>query len=148
MKYFLKKKPYVLGLLIVALLAAILSVTFLRGKKPAVPVAVFDGLVFELEIAKSDQERSLGLGKRTSLCESCGMLFVFPERGIHPFWMKDMQFPLDILWLDGGKVTSIERNVDPHSQEIFTPKVPGNLVLEVNAGKAETIRIGDSILFR
>ena len=50
-----------------------------------------------VEVADTLKKRSLGLGERTSLKKGWGMLFVFEKRKPHRFWMKDMQFPLDII---------------------------------------------------
>ena len=51
-------------------------------------------------IADSDVERKRGLSGRPNLVDGTGMLFVFKESGEHGIWMKDMRFPIDILWLD------------------------------------------------
>ena len=68
-----------------------------------------------------------------------GMLFVFDEQAIQSFWMKDMQFPLDILWIDENKtVVGIERNVSPDTfPQTFSSSQPVVYVLEVNAGWTE-----------
>jgi len=70
------------------------------------------------------------------------MLFVFSESGKHSFWMKGMEFPLDILWLRDGKVVAIEGGVSRDSREIFSPDVVSDQVLELNAGMADGLGIG------
>lgn len=89
-----------------------------------------------LEFAKSAQEQERGLSGRTSLAPLSGMLFLFDAPGLYGVWMKDMHFPLDILWLDGKKrVVAIEENALPSSYpHIFRPSVPARFILEVNAG--------------
>ena len=105
------------------------------------------GETFRVEIVKSPQKRMRGLGRRKSLCENCGMLFVFSKEGRHNFWMKDMEFPLDILWLENGKVVWIEKNISENSEEIFSPPVYSDMVLELNSGIVDKIEIkeGDKI---
>lgn len=89
-----------------------------------------------LEFAKSAQERERGLSRRTSLASGSGMLFLFDTPGLYGVWMKDMHFPLDILWLDGKKrVVAIEENALPASYpRIFRPSAPARFILEANAG--------------
>ena len=90
-----------------------------------------------VEVADTLKKRSLGLGKRTSLKKGWGMLFVFEKRKPHRFWMKDMQFPLDIIWLDNHRIVHIIHNAKPVNSrdepEIMTSPVPVNFVLEIAA---------------
>jgi len=96
-----------------------------------------------VEVADTLQKRSLGLGKRTSLKKGWGMLFVFEKRKPHRFWMKNMQFPLDIIWLDNHRIVHIIHNVKPANYrdepEVMTSPVPVNFVLEIAAGRAEKL---------
>src|SRR3989344_9467711 len=57
------------------------------------------GQVIQVELALSEIERAKGLSKREGLKENEGTLFVFERPGKHHFWMKDMNFPLDIIWI-------------------------------------------------
>lgn len=102
-------------------------------------------------IADTQEERTRGLSSRPSLSQEEGMLFVFEDEGKHSFWMKDMRFPLDILWIDKEKrVVEITLNVSPDSYPgRLIPSVPVLYVLEVNAGWTERngIRIGDKMKF-
>lgn len=52
-----------------------------------------------VELAVSEEERTLGLGNREAIAPQAGMLFVFPRSDFHGIWMKGMRFPLDIIWL-------------------------------------------------
>ena len=98
-----------------------------------------------VEIADTLKKRSLGLGKRTSLKKGWGMLFVFEKRKPHRFWMKDMQFPLDIIWLDNHRIVHIIHNAKPvksrDEPEVMTSPVPVNFVLEIAAGRAAKLRL-------
>jgi uncharacterized membrane protein (UPF0127 family) len=105
----------------------------------------------KVEIADTEEERTLGLSGRNSLCAGCGMLFSFAQRGKYSFWMKDMNFDLDMLWIDGSRVIQIDKNI-PHAggtSEIRFPQAPVDKVLEINAGKSDDlgIRIGDEAKF-
>lgn len=92
-----------------------------------------------VDVAKTDTERSKGLSGRTSLSEEEGLFFVFPVSGDYSFWMKDMNFPIDIIWVnDGLEVISVEANALPQSYpKVFHSEVPARYVLEVSAGFAE-----------
>src|SRR3989344_5995676 len=62
-----------------------------------------------IQIADNDEERSKGLSGVTSLGKSEGMLFVFDSKDVTPsFWMKGMKIPLDIIWIDDGKIVKID----------------------------------------
>ncbi len=67
------------------------------------------------------------------------MLFVFDEPGKHGIWMKDMRFPLDIIWIDNNlRIVDIKKNISPDTfPEVFEPKSDATFVVEVNAGFAE-----------
>lgn len=92
---------------------------------------------FKVEIAEGDKEKALGLGNRRSLCRSCGMLFLFPEKGKRSFWMKNMRFPLDIIWIGENKIVHMEKNIPSDSVEIFSPSEEADMVLEINGGLAD-----------
>ncbi|HAV11295.1 MAG TPA: hypothetical protein DCX32_02000 [Candidatus Moranbacteria bacterium] len=108
----------------------------------AVKNASLDGENLRVEIVDTAEKMRQGLGGRKGICERCGMLFVFSESGKHSFWMKGMEFPLDILWLRDGKVVAIEGGVSRDSREIFSPDVVSDQVLELNAGMADGLGIG------
>ena len=108
-------------------------------------VTTSTGEEIPVEVADTLKKRSLGLGKRTSLKKGWGMLFVFEKRKPHRFWMKDMQFPLDIIWLDNHRIVHIIHNAKPANSkgepEVMTSPVPVNFVLEIAAGGAAKLRL-------
>ena len=108
-------------------------------------VTTSTGEKIPVEVADTLKKRSLGLGKRPSLKKGWGMLFVFEKRKPHRFWMKDMQFPLDIIWLDNHRIVHIIHNAKPanHKEEpeLMTSPVPANFVLEIAAGRASKLRL-------
>lgn len=108
-----------------------------------------------VEIAKTSEERSKGLSGRKSLDAESGMLFVFEKNeSIPSFWMKDMLIPLDIIWIESGKIIKIDKNVQmptvktPDSKlKIYSAGVSVDYVLEVNANYCDTnsIKVGDAV---
>ena len=104
-----------------------------------------------IDIAKSPQERALGLSYRKYVGSYDGMWFVFEEDTDGGFWMKDMVIPLDIIFVDSsGFIVDIKEN-QQICEEDFCPTIkpskPYRYVLEVNANfcKENGITIGDSI---
>lgn len=72
------------------------------------------------------------------MAQDQGMLFVFNAPDTVCFWMKDMRFSLDIIWLDAQKeVVHIEKNVSPETfPKTYCPDKPAQYVIELNAGEA------------
>jgi uncharacterized membrane protein (UPF0127 family) len=103
-----------------------------------------------LEIADTDATRRHGLSGRKDLAFNEGMLFVFDESSIQPFWMKDMLFPLDIIWINQGKVVEVATLKAPSSQAVIPPThVPthkADRVLELNSGQASALGIRQGTL--
>jgi uncharacterized protein len=101
--------------------------------------------------AKNAREYSQGLSGVQDLKEVDGMLFIFPEPNIPYFWMKDMNFPLDIIWINKEMIIKgVEHSVLPESYpEKFEPKTPIKYVLEVRGGWVERagVEIGDTVYF-
>ncbi|MFA5841980.1 MAG: DUF192 domain-containing protein [Candidatus Paceibacterota bacterium] len=95
-----------------------------------------------------------GLSGQESLPPSNGMLFIFDSDDYYRFWMPDMRFPLDIVWIGADKkIVDISKNVPPlldtGKPVFYSPRVPARYVLEVNAGfsDAHGIAPGDNIQF-
>ena len=108
-------------------------------------VTTSTGEKIPVEVADTLKKRSLGLGNRPYLKKGWGMLFVFEERKPHRFWMKDMQFPLDIIWLDNHRIVHINQNAKPatsdNEPDVMTSPVPVNFVLEIAAGRAAKLKL-------
>ena len=112
---------------------------------------------FAVELAVTPQQQAQGLSGRPGLAPSTGMLFIFESEGQHSFWMKDMRFPLDIVWISAERsVVDITEDVSPPDPgqatsdlPTYRPAEPAQYVLEINAGEAESadIRIGDLVEF-
>jgi len=129
---------------------------FLLGQNNAPPNTTeikFAGEVLSVELAKTPQAQQMGLSGRVSLAADHGMLFVFDSESNWGFWMKDMKFPLDIIWFDSNRrVVYIEQDLapcTPQSCPIYTPPTNAMYVLEVNAGfvQAHGVALGDVFSF-
>ena len=145
----MKTQKILIILLVVAVVVA--EILFYLPSKEKTETLSIDGQQILIEIADTREERELGLGKRESLEENHGMLFVFDQPAPYGFWMKDTNFPLDIIWIDQGKrIIYIKEDVQPSSfPNVYSPTSPARYVLEVNAGyaKAHQIKVGDELYF-
>ena len=110
------------------------------------------GIVLNIKVVVTNAEREKGLSGKEGLAENEGMLFVFEKEGYYGIWMKDMNFPIDITWLDKDKkIIHIEKNVGPETYpKVFYALKENNpilnlYVLETEAGFFEKfkIKIGD-----
>jgi len=106
-----------------------------------------------VEVASLPEDITLGLGNRNEI-GSDGMLFVFPEKRPVSFWMYQMRFPLDIVWIDGDRVIGLTTNLPPPEPSQPVEELPSypspaavNQVLEINAGRVEElgITVGDLV---
>ncbi len=106
--------------------------------------------IFDAEVAQTSAQRRQGLMNRQDLCGTCGMLFVFPQSGIHAFWMKSTPLPLDIIWINNGQIVDIVRNTEPYSEKYIIPEKDAQQVLEILSGSVQRfdIKVGDSVRMR
>ena len=113
-----------------------------------------EGFELSAEIPVTGELMSKGLSVKNQLRENESMLFVFEEPLRHTFWMKDMKFPIDIIWLDSnGKIVHIEENLMPCPLVLiclsYAPNADSQYVLETIAGFAQRLNIslGTTIKF-
>lgn len=138
-----------------------LFVTVKISKTPISPpepraYAEVNGQVIFLEVADTDAARAQGLSGRDFLPTDRGMLFLFPNAGRYGFWMKEMRFPIDIVWMRQGTVLGVEADADPQRGipdallRVYYPPVPADQVLELPGGRAAALGIepGAIISFR
>lgn len=145
------------------LLAALLLLGMLQGtaalahQHMALADVVIGDTTVRVEVADTPELQALGLGGRKTLGPKQGMLFVYAEKERHTFWMKRMVIAIDIIWLDNGTVVHVEHDVPPPQTgagdwqlPVYKPDNPGNLVLELAAGRARALglSVGQQVTLR
>lgn len=105
------------------------------------PTAKINNHTFQLTVARSIEEKEIGLSKTTSLFQNQGMIFLFEKPDYYAFWMKNMKLPIDIIFINNDRIVTIRTNLQPPKQEespiIYTPLKPADKVLEIQAGLSE-----------
>jgi uncharacterized protein len=137
--------------LVLALVGAAAVYILWPQLQPHATIRIGDG-VFAAKVVRTPAEREKGLSGTGSLRDDQAMLFVYESNGKWPIWMKDMNYPIDIVWLDTNKeVVYIVINAPPESYpyETFTPKQDARYVLELPAGTVgqKSIVIGKEASF-
>lgn len=137
------------GLIITLTLALLFSLSAC-DKKPPLPYAKINGRIIKLELADTPELIVKGLSGRATLAEDRGMLFIFPGKKTENFWMKEMNFPLDIIWINDDLIVKIDANLSPEGIKpinIYSSNSPVNYVLEVNAdwSRRHDVKVGDKI---
>ncbi|MFA6601500.1 MAG: DUF192 domain-containing protein [Candidatus Paceibacterota bacterium] len=102
-------------------------------------------------VASTSEAEERGLSGQISMPSDSGMLFTFENPGSYGFWMKDMNFPLDLVWMSEDKsVVGITANLSPDTYpNVFLPPSDISYVLELNAGASQKFGIatGTSLIF-
>lgn len=128
-----------------ALFVGLLCLAVLTRNNTAV---MLDGHVYQVTVADTDAARQKGLGGTASLPTGYGMLFVFNSDSPWVFWMKDMHYAIDIVWLDVGKHVVARVHATPDSYpHTFTPPKPARYVLELPSEAAAHVKQGDTASF-
>ncbi len=142
---------------LVLMAGAFLLLQFKASIKPGIsiegPHLLIGRNAIKVEIADDFMEQIRGLSYRPSLAPDAGMLFIFKDKQIRRFWMKDMNFPLDIIWINDNKIVKIDENLPPEGSEPqnkYSSEVPVNYVLEVNGGYCaeHKVKPGQEIIFK
>jgi uncharacterized membrane protein (UPF0127 family) len=141
------KIPTLVLAILIVLIIAFLTINYFLPKTPS---AEINGHVFSLYLAETSQEQSIGLAKYKSIAQNQGMIFLFNKSDYYSFWMKDMKFPIDIIFISGNKVVDVSQKVPVWPNEnlpIYTTKTKADKVLEINAGLASkySIKIGTQV---
>jgi uncharacterized membrane protein (UPF0127 family) len=144
---------FVLGYGVLAVLLVIVVLTFVRffGPNNGYTTLHSGRHGYSLQMATTPAAQEKGLGNRDAMPADSGMLFVFPNEASRCFWMKDMRFPLDIIWTNKDKkVVYVQPEVSPSTYpDDFCPSPPAQYVIELNAGEARRagIRAGETLTF-
>jgi len=112
------------------------------------------GKTIQVDLAVTPAEQEQGLSSRQGLAENMGMLFVFGSSDKYQFWMKDMNFPIDMIWIrEDMKVVYIKKNalpaLYPETYGPGTNDADAKYVLEVVSGFSDknNLQVGDAVLF-
>ena len=138
-------------LLIIILVVSIFILQFFIQPRDSLKI---NDMVFNVEIFDTNEEIKNGLSNRNEIKKNQGALFVFNEPGFYSFWMKNMLFPVDIIWINDKKeVVFIKKDFQPcrieEDCQNIIPNKKAKYVLEIKAGIADKIdiKIGNKIVF-
>lgn len=126
-------------------------ISFYTFSNEKIDVSIYNkNITFNVEVAKTIEERRIGLMYRKKLLNNEGMLFIFPREKIIQLWMKNTYIPLDVIFISENKIiVDIKKNMEKLSETIVKSKVKSKYALEFNAGLINklNIKIGDKVLF-
>ncbi|EKD33441.1 MAG: hypothetical protein ACD_76C00029G0006 [uncultured bacterium] len=148
MNRFQKSGLIVVILLIVAVISVIVVNT---NDMEKISITFQNNAIINAEVAVDLKDQVIGLSGRESLDPDSGMLFVYESEDIRNFWMRGMNFPIDIIWIKDDTVVGFEENVPMpgNSDEIarVSSDVAVDMVLEVSAGfcAKNSLVVGDSL---
>lgn len=141
--------------IIIVILALLLAIGYYITHTPrsvtSIEAVIINGSKIRVEMADTLMKQAKGLSGRKSLGVGEGMLFLYAKPGFYSFWMKDMSFPIDIIWIsEDYEIIDIASNIQPDSfPRTFAPQKASQYVLEVNAGVAGNIaHVGDKVTFQ
>jgi len=150
-------KKIIFFVLFVVFLLGILFFSIFLGKNNdeqafLKPYLTINNSRVNLSIADTPSTQAQGLSYQKILDKDSGMLFIFFEKKNMSFWMKDMNFPLDIVWISGNKIVKIDKNLPPAGSEPkknYYSGVPVDYVLEVNGNFCDSnnIKVGDEVKY-
>ena len=104
----MKKMILIIIIAVIVVLIAVFGIWHFVLSRPNPPLptnkVTIGNTIFSVEVASTTIEQARGLSGRAGLKNNEGMLFLFNSAGVQNFWMKDMNFPIDIIWIGGGKV--------------------------------------------
>ncbi len=112
--------------------------------QPLAIIILPDKTIVSALLADTPALQQKGLSDRSN---PIAMLFVQKEKSIPKYWMKDMRFPIDLIWIDDQTIVGILENLPPENpaMTLYSANIPIDRVLEVPAGfiKLHTLKVGD-----
>ena len=144
----MKQAPGLKPILLSVLICIIFLFSYLLFFTHPLKIIKFKSITVNAQVADTNAQRRAGLSFKKALPLNQGMLFIFNREGYPAFWMKNMRFPLDLIWITADKkVAGFTLDATPCSDrcEVLKPPVPVKYVLEVNSGfiRANQINLGD-----
>lgn len=141
----------IIGLLILLVLAFFFTQNYLGFFGPKASITIKDK-TFTVEVAKTPKEKQVGLSSKISIAQDYGMYFPFEKTDYYAFWMKNMKFPIDIIFIKDNKIVTIHDSVpapksDTDNLPLYQPDEPANAVFEITAGLSKKYGFakGDSV---
>ncbi len=144
----------IIAIFIAVIVVILVAVVFFLSTRSGDAQAQIGEQKIKLTVANTPETRAIGLSETASLADDQGMLFIFEEKSYPSFWMKDMEFPIDIIFLNDEKIVTIHENAQPPKDEqedntlpLYQASGPSNHVLEVHSGFARenNLKVGDTI---
>jgi len=152
---WLKNKIILSGIIFLAIFLIVISIICVINKNEKAnsfkQIKINDKII-TVEVASSLYSQYLGLSNRTSLCSDCGMLFIFPEKQKGDFVMRDMNFSLDLIFINDNKIVAIYDKLVPEGSKpinSYRSIEPIDMALELAGGYSQqnNIQVGDQIEF-
>ncbi|NQU83725.1 MAG: DUF192 domain-containing protein [Parcubacteria group bacterium] len=142
----MSKQTFLLSVFIIVVITS-MTLGFIQ-KRPKYGQVVIGENRLKVELADTVSKRTSGLSNRENLQDNMGMLFVFGKAERHGIWMKDMNFPIDIIWVENNEIIDIVSNVTPEDQKTtYYPRGDSSFVLELASGFVDKndVKIGDEL---
>lgn len=137
-KVLSRRRLMVFLAIVLALLAVFLYLAWRQRQFGRAWVTLGDDIRVAVEVADTDETRRQGLSGRDALTADSGMLFLFARPDRFGFWMKEMKFSIDIIWIRGSEIVDLTTDVPPPAPggalQTYFPRYPIDRVLEVPAG--------------
>ncbi len=135
------------------LVALIISGCTPSIKTPVTSKVIINDNVWRVEEVTTKAAQTTGLSRRRFIPPNTGMLFTFATSSNRSFWMKNMLFSLDIVWINQGKIVKIHHNLAPEGENPiahYSANQPVDQVLEINANEARInqLKVGDVITYQ
>ena len=145
----MKKIYWVIRIIFIFLLLVFIG-NIIGDKRPTVTINKY---TFNLYVAKTPKDREIGLSKYNNIPQNFGMIFLFDKPDFYSFWIKDMKFPIDIIFIRNGRIVTIHKNVKPPTNSNENPPIyrssePADIVLEINAGLSEKYNFKEGDVMR
>lgn len=140
------------GLIVIIIIAGILWMLQQRTVIKTYQVGEHE---VQLEVTQNAKDRIKGLSGRESIGKADGLIFIYTTPGRHGIWMKEMLFPIDIVWVGDAKIVDIAPSVQPpefetpeNELDVYYPRLDANMIIEFEAGFAEEhgLKIGDPVV--
>jgi uncharacterized protein len=123
------------------------------GGDDAPPQVRIGSMVWNVDLATNNEQRTRGLAGRAYLSESVGMLFIYPRAALREYCMRGCLIPLDIAFIDSElrivKIYTMPSEYDRAGRASYSSLVPAQYVLEVSAGAfaRSGVREGAKVMF-